>query len=285
MPTAADMAQLGTEIVAGHLARQREIKALRSTVRAEKKRNSRDMRALHRANQTHAARTVRGLKTLHDGMTRDFHGLDEARREWAREHAGATIHRLGEFQEMDRTRQEWAREHAADTGHSLKTFHSTITREFQRLDRARRSWARRHATNTARFVARLQHASDRRRAEVSKSKAAVAHMMADLGRMDAARRKATQELAADVQAQMAGVAGDAQGRPQRVAANPEDIDCRCARLRPVDPLTIRPQERWAHVGPEKSSLAGQPAEDEGNVEIARRRQLKTGGRQHDGADG
>jgi len=211
MPTAADMAQLGTEIVAGHLARQREIRALRSTVRAEKKRNARDMRAVHRANQTHAARTVRGLKAVHDQMARDFQGLDEARRDWAREHADATGHRLGEFQEMDRMRGGWAREHAADTGHTRRTFHGTITREFLRLDRARRSWARRHAANTARFVARLQHASERRRAEVSRGKAAVAHMMADLGRQDAARRKAAQQLAADVQTQMAAVAGDLRG--------------------------------------------------------------------------
>jgi hypothetical protein len=95
MPTAADMAQLGSEIVAGHRTRKREIAGLRATVRAEKKQTIKAMRDVHRANKAHKAETVHTLKALHNEMTREFQGLDKARREGAREHAAQTSHMLG----------------------------------------------------------------------------------------------------------------------------------------------------------------------------------------------
>ena len=113
MPTAADMAQLGSGIVAGHRTRKREIAGLRATVRAEKRQTIKTMRDVHRANKAHKAETVHTLKALHNEMTREFRGLDKARREGAREHAAQTSHMLGELQQMDRARQEATREHAA----------------------------------------------------------------------------------------------------------------------------------------------------------------------------
>lgn len=113
MPTAADMAQLGSEIVTGHRTRKREIAGLRATVRAEKKQTIKAMRDVHRANKAHKAETVHTLKALHNEMTREFQGLDKARREGAREHAAQTSHMLGELQQMDKARQEATREHAA----------------------------------------------------------------------------------------------------------------------------------------------------------------------------
>ena len=162
MPTAADMAQLGSEIVAGHRTRKREIAGLKATVRAEKKQTNKAMRDVHRANKANKAETVHTLKTQHGAMMREFHGLDKARREGAREHAAQTGHMLGEFQQMDMARQEATREHAAQVQEQMSAYaadnrgaHNEWSRH-QKVVAQIRGTARPSASSAARWRARAR---------------------------------------------------------------------------------------------------------------------------------
>jgi hypothetical protein len=178
MPTAADMAQLGSEIVDGHRTRRAEIAELRAVTRAETKQNIKAMRQVHRDNQACKAEVVHTLRALHDEMAREFQGLDKARREGAREHATQTGHMLGEFQEMDRARHDEAKQHAKETGQHVRHLHQ-VTR--------------------------------RRRQLIPRRKAEVARMTGGLQRGDAARQDEVREHAAQVRGQMSGYAAEMKG--------------------------------------------------------------------------
>ena len=178
MPTAADMAQLGSEIVAGHRTRKTEIAGVRATVRAEKKQTIKAMRDVHRANNAHKAETVHTLKAVNNEMTREFQGLDKARQAATREHAAQTGQMLGELRQMDK---------------------------------ARRAATREHAKETRQFVGQLHRATGRRKAAVPRRKAAVARTMIGFQREDAARQEATREHAAQVRGQMSGYAAENRG--------------------------------------------------------------------------
>jgi hypothetical protein len=203
MPTAADMAQLGSEIVDGHRTRRAEIAELRAVTRAETKQNIKAMRQVHRDNQACKAEVVHTLRALHDEMAREFQGLDKARREGAREHATQTGHMLGEFQGLDKARREGAREHATQTGHMLG--------EFQEMDRARHDEAKQHAKETGQHVRHLHQVTRRRRQLIPRRKAEVARMTGGLQRGDAARQDEVREHAAQVRGQMSGYAAEMKG--------------------------------------------------------------------------
>ena len=172
MPTASDMAQLGSTLISGHRQRNVEIAAVKAGVGALRVETRQFVGHLHnqdlarrRDTQRHAAQTGRFVGQLHD--------QSQARSRDARQHAAETgdfVHNLhvGSLQ-----RHNGAREHAAETGRFMGQLHN--------ITRARRRDVRRHAAETVRFVRYLHGVTRGRKHEVGQLLGQARELMAGLG--------------------------------------------------------------------------------------------------------
>ena len=200
MPTASDMARLGSTLISGHRQRNVEIAGMRTEAReflghlrdqdaarrgavqehaaetgrfvgqlhAETQARKRDMRR-------HAAQTGRFVGQLHDltrgrkarnrATMRHLHGQDMARRDEVQEHAARTGRFVGQLHDMTRQRK-------GDNGSTM--------RQLRNQDMARRRDVQRHAVETARFVRYLHGVTRERKHEVGQLLGQARELMAGL---------------------------------------------------------------------------------------------------------
>ena len=114
MPTAADMAQLGSEIVAGHRTRKRRDRRTAGDRAGREEADQQDDAGCPSRQQDPQGRNrphAEGAPQRDDARVPGAGQGPPAT--GAQEHAAQTSHMLGEFQQMDKARQEGAQEHAA----------------------------------------------------------------------------------------------------------------------------------------------------------------------------
>ena len=147
MPTASDMARLGSTLISGHRQRNVEIAGMRTEAR-EFLGHLRDQDvARTSAMQEHAADTGRFMGQLH-AKTR-------ARKRQTRRHAAQTGRLVDQLHDQSRARNRDMQRHAARTGRFVDQLHGQ--------SQARTRDARRHAAETADFVHKLGVGSLQRR--------------------------------------------------------------------------------------------------------------------------
>jgi Ser/Thr protein kinase RdoA (MazF antagonist) len=157
MPTASDMARLGSTLISDFRQRNAAINAVRTAAGAMKVETRQFVGHLEDQDVTrknamaeHAAQTGRFVGRLH-AQTR-------ARKRNVQRHAAQTERFVGQLHAESRSRNRAAQQHAAQTGHFMGQLHSQT--------RARKRDVRRQAGETADFLRYLHGVSQERKHEV-----------------------------------------------------------------------------------------------------------------------
>jgi len=175
MPTASDMARLGSTLISGHLQRNVEIAGMRTEAREFLGHLHNLDLARRRDTQRHAAQTGRFMGQLHDltrrrkarnrATMRHLHGQDMGRRDEVQDHAAQTGRFMGQLHDMTRQRK-------GDNGSTM--------RQLRNQDMARRRDVQRHAAQTAGFVRYLHGATRERKHDVAQLLGQTRELMAGL---------------------------------------------------------------------------------------------------------
>jgi hypothetical protein len=183
MPTAADMAQLGFEIVAGHQSRRPQIAGIIA------------------AAQDHAVQTGRFVERLHQGTR-------------ARKQENRRLMR--ELRTEDKARHMAAQEHAAQTTRACKRENARFMRALRMEDKARHVAAQEHAAQTGAFVGHLHRGTRARKQEV---RAQLAGYAAEMKGARRTWREHQREVSAQIRAYAAEMKGARKAWREQRAPN------------------------------------------------------------------
>ena len=189
MPTASDMAQLGSTLISGHRQRNVEIAGMRTEVRQFVGHLHNQDLARRRDTQRHAAQTGRLVDHLHNqSLAREramqrhaartgrfmdrLHDQSLARRRDAQQHATETADFVHNLHLGSLQRRNGAREHSAETGRFMGQLHHE--------SRVRQRDTRRHAAETGRFVRHLHSVTRGRKHDVAQLLGETRQLMAGL---------------------------------------------------------------------------------------------------------
>jgi len=256
MPTASDMAQLGSTLISGHRQRNVETAGMRTEVRQFVGHLHNQDLARRRDTQRHAAQTGRFVGQLHDltrqrkarnrATIRHLHGQDMGRRDEVQEHAAETADFVHKLHVGSLQRRNGAREHAAQTGRFMgqlrdltrqrKARNRATIRHLHGQDMARRRDVQRHAAQTAGFVRYLHGVTRERKHEVGQLLGQARELMTGLSvitqkvqaewrrqlvAIDSGRKTASAGRRASARVGTAVAGAESKARARRQESNPD----------------------------------------------------------------